>query len=65
MTAEQQFVNTAIKDRLQHIRQELKDLMKSAEPTDEPEEISAVYFHNMAIYAALDIIDNQITEVDK
>ena len=65
MTAEQQFVNTAIKERLWQLRQQIKYLMKTAEPTDGPEEISAVYFNNMALFSVLDVIDEHITEVDK
>ena len=65
MTADQQFVNTAIKERLQQLRQQIKYLMKTAEPTDDPEEISAVYFNNMALFSVLDTIDEHITEVDK
>jgi len=65
MTAEQQFVNTAIKEYLQQLRQQIKYLMKTVEPTDDPEEISAVYFNNMALFNVLDAIDEHITEVDK
>lgn len=65
MTAEQQFVNEKIKARLLGIRRQIKDQMKAAQPGDDPEEISAVYFNNMAIYDVLNIIDEHITEVDK
>lgn len=64
MTAEQQFVNTKIKDRLLRLRQQIKYLMKTADPTDDPKVISAVYFNNMALFNVLDTIDEHIAEVD-